>query len=104
MFNPWLTKLLTANSCPKLAAKVRLRFDRHSGQYLLIFPERGIQLDATAAEIVKLCDGVRSIATIAQELAQRYAQDVTQIEKDVLELLQSLHDRCVVEDADRGKL
>ncbi len=90
--------MLTLDSQPKLAAKARLRFDRHSGQHLLIYPERGMQLDDTAAQIVQLCDGVRSVAVIAQELAERYAQAAPQIEKDVLEFLQSLSERCLIDD------
>ena len=90
--------MLTRDSQPRLNPKVRLRFDRHSGQHMLVYPERGMQLDATAAEILQLCDGAKNIATIAGELAQRYAHDATRIEQDALEFLQALSDRCLIDD------
>jgi hypothetical protein len=37
---------------PRLAPRARLRFDRHAGQWLLLYPERGLALNASAAAIV----------------------------------------------------
>ena len=91
--------MLTRADTPRLAAKVRLRFDRHSGQHLLLYPERGMQLDARAAEILQLCDGSRSIAVVAAELAQRHHHPVAATEADVLSFLQQLQDRCLIEFA-----
>ena len=91
--------MLTPADTPRLAPKVRLRFDRHSGQHLLLYPERGMQLDARAAEILQLCDGSRSIAGVAAELAQRHHHPVAAIEVDVLAFLQQLQDRCLIEPA-----
>lgn len=89
--------MLTPADIPRLAAKVRLRFDRHSGQHLLLYPERGMQLDARAAEILQLCDGSRSIAQVAAELAQRHHHAARGVESDVLAFLQQLQDRCLIE-------
>ena len=89
--------MLTRDDIPKLAGKVRLRFDRHSGQHLLLYPERGMQLDARAAEILQLCDGSRTVSAVAAELAQRHHHDSSAIERDVLVFLQQLRDRCLVE-------
>ena len=50
---------------PKLAKKARLRFDRHSGGHMLVYPERGLALNETAAEIAKRCDGTRTLAQIS---------------------------------------
>ena len=38
---------------PTLAAKARLRKDVRSGRYLLLYPERGMELNATGVEIVR---------------------------------------------------
>ena len=35
---------------PRLAPKVRLRWDRKDGRYMLLYPERGLVLNATAAD------------------------------------------------------
>lgn len=88
---------LSRDSRPRLAPKARLQNDRHSGQHMLIYPERGMQLDETAAAIVQRCDGSRSIAAIAAELAAEFADtDVGQIESDALEFLQALADRALL--------
>jgi pyrroloquinoline quinone biosynthesis protein D len=89
--------MLTRSDTPRLASKVRLRFDRHSGQYLLLYPERGMQLDARAAEILQLCDGSRTIAAVAAELAQQHHHEVERVESDVLTFLQQLQERCLIE-------
>jgi pyrroloquinoline quinone biosynthesis protein D len=89
--------MLTRDDIPRLAGKVRLRFDRHGGQHLLLYPERGMQLDATAAEILQLCDGSRAISAVALELAQRHQHECAAVERDVLTFLQQLSDRCLIE-------
>lgn len=88
---------LGSDSRPRLAAKVRLQHDRHSGRHLLIYPERGMELDAVAASIVQRCDGLRSVADIAGELAREFAEaSPQQIERDVLDFLQALADRALL--------
>jgi len=63
---------------------------------VLLYPEGAILLNDTAAEILELCDGTRTIADIARELGARYDADVTQ---DVADYLSQLADREVVRDA-----
>lgn len=87
---------LDRNSVPRLAAKVRLQFDRHSGRHLLLYPERGMQLEDSAAAIIKRCDGVHSIAEIAGHLAVEFDADAFDIESDALEFLQALCDRALL--------
>jgi coenzyme PQQ biosynthesis protein PqqD len=90
--------MLTRDSRPRLAAKARLRLDRISGRYLIVYPERGMELDPIAGEIVRRCDGQRSIAEIAVELQQQFAgADAATIEQDVIDLLNALADRCLGE-------
>ena len=83
---------------PKLAAKARLRFDRKSDRYMLLYPEKGLALNPTAAEIVKLCTGEHSVAAIVERLAAQYGQDAAAIERQVLELLASLAERGLVKE------
>jgi len=56
---------------PKLGKKARLRWDARSEQYMLVYPERGLLLNKTATEIVKLCDGTRSVEEIVATFAGR---------------------------------
>lgn len=75
---------------PKLAAKVRLKHDRHEGQWLLLYPERGQVLNASAAAIARRCDGTRSVGAIAEELAREHAAPAAAIEADVVALVEQL--------------
>ena len=83
---------------PKLAKKARLRFDRHSGGHMLVYPERGLALNETAAEIAKRCDGTRTLAQIIDELAEGLPagghEDVT---RDVVAFVEELAQKGLLE-------
>ena len=82
---------------PSLARGVRLRLDRISGKSLLLRPEQGFELRGSALEIVRLCDGRRSVAEIVDALAARaIGTPRAQIAADVHRLLSDLHQRGVV--------
>lgn len=82
---------------PKLASKARLRFDRHSGGHMLIYPERGLQLNESAAEILKRCDGTKTVGEIATELAKASGEEESSIERDVVDLLTDLSAKGLLE-------
>lgn len=82
---------LDASSQPRLAVGVRLQHDRARDQWVLLAPERVIELDEIAHAIVSRCDGARSLATIAAELAAEFEADPDEVERDVRELAQQLH-------------
>jgi coenzyme PQQ biosynthesis protein PqqD len=76
---------------PTLTPKARLRFDRISGGYLLLYPERGLALNATAASILKLCDGARTIETIVGELHREYVdRSDDDVRHEVFDFLEEL--------------
>jgi coenzyme PQQ biosynthesis protein PqqD len=84
-------------SVVRLAPKARLRFDRHRDEHMILYPERGLVLSASAADIVTLLDGARSVSDAVGELAQKYGeQNRAAIESDVLALLRDLADRGLV--------
>ena len=49
---------ITSESRPMLAAKARLRWDRQTSRYLLLYPERGLVLNPTAAGWEVAWDGM----------------------------------------------
>ena len=59
---------------PKLAGMARLRFDKRSDKYMLLYPERGMHLNPTATRIVQLCDGSRPVSDIIACLATEYGK------------------------------
>ena len=75
---------------PRLAPGVRLHFDATRGAWVLLGPERVIETEGPASEILRRCDGIRSIAQIVDELAALYTADRTEIEGDVREMLAEL--------------
>ena len=92
--------MISAASRPRLASKARLRFDRKTDRTMVLFPEKGIELSASAAEILRLCDGARTVDAIVDSLAEKYAAtDRVRVEHEVLEFLNAMADRCLVEEA-----
>jgi pyrroloquinoline quinone biosynthesis protein D len=86
-----------AASCPRLARHVRLTFSQTRQQYVLLRPEMVVVLNGSGADIVSLCDGRRTVASIVAELGARY-QAVP--EDDVRKFLTRLVARRCVELAD----
>ncbi|MFQ3623592.1 MAG: pyrroloquinoline quinone biosynthesis peptide chaperone PqqD, partial [Acetobacteraceae bacterium] len=64
--------MITPESVVSLAPKVRLREDHVGGATVLLAPERGLELNATAAAVLRALDGVRSVREIAALLAAQY--------------------------------
>jgi pyrroloquinoline quinone biosynthesis protein D len=82
---------------PRLAAKARLRWDRKSERYMLLYPERGLVLNATAADVVRLCTGELTVAAIVDQLATKYTEQP-------LEALQAEIQTFLTRLAERGLL
>ena len=89
--------MINASFVPKLAKKARLKHDRHSKQTLLLYPERGLELNDVAASIAEKIDGARSVRVIAEELAVEYDAETAVIEEDVIAFLGDLRDRGLLE-------
>ncbi len=88
---------------PRLASGVRVRMDRRDGTPVLLSPERGLRLGATAAAVVELCDGTRTVDAVVDALALRYGEAGRErIEADVRDLLADLRGRGVVTDYEAG--
>lgn len=88
--------VISGESRLRLAGKARLRFDRKSSRYMLLYPERGLVLNPTAADVLQRCDGERTVGSIVEELAGRYGHRAADVEREVLGFLQTLADRGLV--------
>jgi coenzyme PQQ biosynthesis protein PqqD len=82
---------------PRLAAKARLRFDKPTQTHLLLYPERGMKLNATGTAIVQLCDGTNTVLAIVAALAATYEQPAEQLSREVDAFLQALADRGLID-------
>jgi pyrroloquinoline quinone biosynthesis protein D len=82
---------------PRLADGARLQYDDVREEHLLLVPEGAVRLNATAAQVLELCDGRRTPAEIAATLSQRYSG--ADVADDVRELLGGMAERGLVVDA-----
>lgn len=85
-------------SHPALAAGVRLHWDEVRQRHVLLFPEGALTLNETAANVLELCDGQRSLDEIAELLGARYSG--ADVRDDVEQLVASIAERGLVVDAD----
>ena len=61
-------------SCqPRVGAGFRLQWEAAQECHVLLYPEGMVKLNASAGEIMKRCDGERSVAAIVAELEQAFA-------------------------------
>src|ERR1051325_8957955 len=86
-------------SRPKLPRHAKLKFDETRQVWVILAPERVLAPDEIAVEVLKLCDGVRSVADMADQLAEKYAAPREAIATDVIAMLQDLADKGFLTEA-----
>jgi pyrroloquinoline quinone biosynthesis protein D len=82
---------------PRLTTGARLRYDDVREEHVLLIPEGVVHLNPTAAEVLELCDGERSLEEIVGALSARY--DGADVRDDVVELIDDMAQRGLVVDA-----
>jgi pyrroloquinoline quinone biosynthesis protein D len=82
---------------PRLATGARLSYDEVREEHLLLIPEGAVRLNPTAAQVLELCDGERSLDDIAGALSARY--EGADVRDDVVELIDAMTQRGLVVDA-----
>jgi pyrroloquinoline quinone biosynthesis protein D len=84
--------LVRSCSKPHLRGHVRVQLDTVRQRFAVLGPERVYWPDEVAVDILKLCNGERTIVEIAAQLAEDYAAPVETIQTDVMEFVQSWTD------------
>lgn len=51
----------------------RLQWEEAQQKYVILYPEGMVELNQSSAEILKLCDGARTLPQIVAELEQKFA-------------------------------
>lgn len=82
---------------PRLVTGARLRYDEVREEHLLLVPEGAVRLNPSAAEVLELCDGQRSVDEIVGVLTARY--DGADVADDVRELVGGMAERGLLIDA-----
>jgi pyrroloquinoline quinone biosynthesis protein D len=83
---------------PRLVTGARLRYDDVREEHVLLIPEGAVRLNPTAAEVLELCDGERSLDEIVGALSERY--EGADLRDDVVELVDAMAQRGLVVDGD----
>ena len=92
--------MIPVDARPTLASKVRLRWDRRAETYMLLYPERGLVLNATGADIVQLCTGEHTVGGIVEQLAGKYAREPEDVAQEVQTFLTRLAERGLIRSGD----
>lgn len=78
-------------SKPKLARLFRMQYEEAQQNWVLLYPEGMVQLNQSASEILKRCDGERDVPAIVADLEQTF--NVQGLEKDVIGFLEIATER-----------
>jgi pyrroloquinoline quinone biosynthesis protein D len=90
---------VSETSRPVLPRHVRLKFDETRQVWVILAPERVLAPDEIAVEVLQLCDGVRDVAAMINQLAAKYAAAREAIATDVIAMLQDLADKGFLTEA-----
>jgi pyrroloquinoline quinone biosynthesis protein D len=90
---------VTETSRPVLPRHVKLKFDETRQVWVILAPERVLAPDEIAVEVLQLCDGVRDVEAMIDQLAAKYAAEREAIAADVVAMLQDLADKGFLTEA-----
>lgn len=65
---------------------------------MLLYPEKGLVLNPTGADVLQLCTGEHTVGAIVERLAGKYGGDTTLVEREVLDFLSAMVARGLVEN------
>jgi pyrroloquinoline quinone biosynthesis protein D len=82
---------------PRLVTGARLRYDDVREEHVLLIPEGVVRLNPSAAEVLGLCDGQRSLDDIVGALSARY--EGADLRDDVVGLVDAMAQKGLVVDA-----
>lgn len=89
-----MTTVIALDAVPYIRRGVKCTYDQIRESHVVLFPEGVLVLNETAASVVALCDGVRSVGEIALSLGDVYAGVEPE---DIAELVARMVERRVVD-------
>ncbi|MEP1587060.1 MAG: pyrroloquinoline quinone biosynthesis peptide chaperone PqqD [Tateyamaria sp.] len=89
--------MIAQDTIPVILRGVRLHEDKVRGGWVLLAPERTINLDPIGLAILNEVDGECSLGNLVSVLAAKYQAPAEQIEGDVTDFLTGLADRRFLE-------
>jgi pyrroloquinoline quinone biosynthesis protein D len=77
---------MTQADRPSIRSGIRLQWEEVQNSYVLLYPEGMVKLNTSAAEILKRCDGARSVDEIVADLELAFKR--TGLQGEVEDFLQ----------------
>ena len=75
----------------------RLQWEEAQQKDVILYPEGMVELNQSSAEILKLCDGSRTLDEITSELEQKF--ETTGLKQDINQFLEvALHNGWITEN------
>ncbi|MBI2992649.1 MAG: pyrroloquinoline quinone biosynthesis peptide chaperone PqqD [Gammaproteobacteria bacterium] len=75
---------------PELAPTFRFQWEEVQGCFVILYPEGMVKLSPSAGEIMKRCDGQKSVSQIIADLKTQFPQ--TELETDVRRFLEEANE------------
>ncbi len=89
--------VVTQESRVAFPPHIKLHRDAVRQQWLILAPERVFHPDEISVAVLKQCDGTRTVAEIAEKLTHEYQATIDVIQPDILDMLQDLADKGLVD-------
>ncbi len=77
---------LANDAAPRVSRRFRLQWEDAQQAWVLLYPEGMVKLNQSAGEILRRCDGSRSVPEIVAELEQAF--DASGLADDVAQFLE----------------
>lgn len=84
-------QVLSVEARPKLNRMFRLQWEEVQKGYVLLYPEGMVQLNDSAAEIIRRCDGQTTVNALVADLESVFAQ--TGLRSQIVQLLAQAYAR-----------
>ena len=88
--------MIAPDARPQVASLFRLQFEPVQDAWVLLYPEGMVKLNTPAAEILRRCDGQRSVEAIVDELEAAFSR--TGLADDVRSFLDQARGRGWLSD------
>lgn len=80
------TATIGLEATPRVSKRFRLQWEEAQQAWVLLYPEGMVRLNQSAGEILRRCDGARSVTEVVADLEQAFA--TTGLKADVLAFLE----------------
>lgn len=82
---------LSRQARPKLNRMFRLQWEEVQQGYVLLYPEGMVQLNTSAAEIVRRCDGQTTVDALVEDIEAAFSQ--SDLRSQIVQLLAQAYAR-----------